>query len=82
MNIYCTDNNPGRNPFSKTSAFEGIITKTGTAPEKVLSIGDRYSTDIEPLLNLGGHGVLVSGPEDLQKVYDELSAGIIHKESE
>ena len=70
--IYCTDNNPGKSPFNKTNAITGIITAKNLAAEKILSIGDRYSTDVEPLLRLGGHGAVISSPHNLQNVYEDL----------
>lgn len=75
--IYCADRNTGKYPFSKNNAMRDIIADTKADPEKILSVGDRYSTDIEPMLKLGGHGILISGPECLQCIYDDLSEGII-----
>lgn len=39
---------------------------------KPLSIGDRFSTDIEPILRLGGDGVLISVPKALSLVLEDL----------
>ena len=41
----------------------------------MLSIGDRYHTDIEPMLNLGGAGIVVKIPTILDKIYYDLKQG-------
>lgn len=73
--ITCSDNAAGK--FSKQKIFAGLI-HCGD----VLSIGDRYNTDILPLLRLGGRGVLVQGPESLPRVLHDMKNGGLKEDSE
>ena len=75
--IFCATKNPGKTPFNKKNAMEYILKKFHVLAQDVLSIGDRYSTDIEPLLNMGGDGVLVQKPEVLLDVYYDLLHGCL-----
>ena len=51
--------------------MEEIITRFGFEGNEVLSIGDRFQTDIQPALMVGGDGVLVDGPGSIDYVYDD-----------
>ena len=54
--------------------------------KNMLSIGDRYETDIRPALELGAMGIRVKGPEDLREIAadpqwaDNVTARIIGRE--
>ena len=45
--------------------FEVALEYLAVPPAELLSVGDRYEIDIEPILLLGGGGALVEGREDL-----------------
>ena len=73
--VYSSTSRVARLPFSKETAVPKILGDFGVEPGKVLSIGDRYATDIRPLVELGGDGVLIRMPEELKAVCSDLSAG-------
>lgn len=68
-NIISSDTDLISGSFSKEKVFEKLI--KGKHP---ISIGDRYQTDILPMLKLGGDGILVAGPHELGKVYHALKS--------
>ena len=70
--IICSDHKHSDGTFNKLDEMRRIIEKYNVEPANVLSIGDRYKTDIEPLLSLGGLGVLANGPQDLCKIFEAL----------
>lgn len=59
--IICSDN-INITPFNKENAIRHISEKYGIGTKNMLSVGDRYQTDIVPMLRQGGLGVVVSGP--------------------
>lgn len=63
--IYTSDNYRLEETFQKKSVFEFICKKYKLVPQKMLSIGDRYETDIRPMLELGGSGLLLYSPDGL-----------------
>lgn len=71
--IYCSDNTPVNEPFNKKRAMQVIAQQYGVEYSEMLSIGDRYQTDVVPMLELGGHGVIVSAPQALNEVMRDLS---------
>lgn len=71
--IVCSDSPEVGEPFNKFQEMKRLMGGEGT--ESVLSIGDRYQTDIVPALKLGGCGCLVKGPSSLEKVYVDLEHG-------
>ncbi len=60
--IICSDNQYGLGAFRKKEEMRLLTNRRNIPAESVLSIGDRYKTDIEPMLELGGRGILVNGP--------------------
>jgi len=48
--------------------FEFIKVKFGLLFSEIVSIGDRESIDIKPLLDLGGNGILISNPSELLEI--------------
>ncbi len=75
--IVSNDPSPNKRPFKKSDAFRRLLDDYSVQPHRAFSIGDRFPTDIEPMLSLGGNGVLVSAPESLQRVLMDLSAGTL-----
>lgn len=70
--IICSDRFPLDMPFKKKHAMESWVSKYKVRHEDVISIGDRYETDIKPVLDLGGCGVLVRKPVSLRKVLSDM----------
>lgn len=75
--IVSNDSTSDKRPFEKLDAFRRLLDDYSTQPHQAFSIGDRFPTDIEPMLSLGGNGVLVSTPESLQRVLMDFSAGTL-----
>lgn len=77
--IYCSTSEGIPVPFSKRNAVPYILHEYGIDPGDALAIGDRYDTDLKPLLDLGGDGFLVNGPSDLTDILQFLCTGIEKK---
>ena len=77
--VFCSTTKLDGCPFSKTAMIGTILERYGVEPRAALSVGDRYATDIKPLVNLGGDGVLIHMPEELKDVYSDLSSGRLGK---
>ena len=75
--IICSNHHGLSGRFSKASAFREIITRHEIEPYRLLSIGDRYHSDIESVIELGGAGILVHAPSSLQLVLDDMTCGTI-----
>lgn len=73
--IVCNDSVSSGQPFCKMGIFKSLLDCYSASSQQAISIGDRYLTDIEPMLKLGGHGVLVSAPESLPAVLHDMSGG-------
>ncbi len=71
--IVCSDAAEVETPFNKFQEMGKLI--QGKNYESILSIGDRYQTDIEPVLRLGGCGCLVRGPGSLGTVCGDFERG-------
>lgn len=72
--IVCSDRFPVNRPFNKKEAINYLSSKYKIPCSSMLSIGDRYQTDIVPMLELGGKGVLLKSPTFLGKVITELES--------
>lgn len=70
--IICSDKFPYDVPFKKKLAMEYLSKKYNTAWNDIYSIGDRYSTDILPMMELGGHGILIQRPLALKDVLRDM----------
>lgn len=71
--ILCSDTFTDKNrEFCKKDAMIYAAEKFQVNFEFMLSIGDRYHTDIEPLLELGGSGILVESPRCLENILQDL----------
>ena len=73
--IYCSDNFPFGRIFNKKSAIQGVAKQYDIPLNYILSIGDRYETDIRPVLDLGGQGVLLHNPKTLSVLYEYIRNG-------
>ena len=56
----------------KEEIYKEIIQKFGVSSEQVLVIGDRYMVDIDPIVKLGGGGVLVNNSDEATLVINEI----------
>lgn len=70
--VICSDRFPYKEPFKKTRAIQYWKEKYKVAFETMISIGDRYATDIEPMLHLGGKGILIHQPSSLERIFNDL----------
>ena len=68
--LYCSAS-AGDSP-SKKQIYSEIIADLNISPHNTLSIGDRLKVDIDPLLELGGKGILVRNTDELKAALDEL----------
>ena len=48
--------------------------RMGCAPDRMISVGDRYAVDIEPALSLGMGGILVEGVGDVYTLPELLAS--------
>lgn len=65
VSIVSSDSLHSSTPFSKKDCF---CQYTG----RLLSIGDRFETDIQPMLECGGDGMLVDGPAAISQIAVDL----------
>lgn len=78
--IVCSDTTGEETPFDKYQEIGKLI--EARVYDALISIGDRYQTDIVPALKLGGCGCLVSGCNSLDKVRNDLESGHLRSCSE
>ncbi len=71
--IVCSDTIDVAMPFNKFHEM-GRLIEDGMY-DSVISIGDRYQTDIIPALKLGGCGCLVSCCASVEKICEDLESG-------
>lgn len=76
--VICSDHFSERKQFTKKGAMLMIKEKYTIGSDDMLSIGDRYKTDIQPMLEIGGSGVLLRRNNYLSHVYDDLKNNAIH----
>lgn len=79
--VFCSAIELEGQPFSKMNVIPYILSRYQLDPEQVLAIGDRYQTDIKPLIELGGNGVLIHQPEELQQVLRDIQMGVLGESS-
>ena len=70
--IICSDKYPYNTPFKKKMAMKYIADKYNVDYKNIISIGDRYSTDILPMTELGGKGVLIKQPRFLYNILKDI----------
>ena len=80
--IYCSDNTPTNAPFNKKQAMQIIAEKYKIDYNDIFSIGDRYQTDVVPMLELGGHGIVISKPFVLRRVLHDITREEISSNAE
>lgn len=73
--IVCSDNFVNCVGFDKKIAMRDIAKMYSIPFFNILSIGDRYMTDIKPILELGGSGILLSSPRSISKIQQDLVMG-------
>lgn len=68
--VFCIDQTPFDNntEFSKKEIIKYASEKYHVPLSSVLSVGDRFNTDIVPVLELGGVGLLVSKPSAISLI--------------
>ena len=80
--IFCSDNTPTDAPFNKKQAMQIIAKKYKVEYNDIVSIGDRYQTDVIPMLELGGHGIVVGMPIALRTVLADFIKGEVSSNGE
>jgi len=70
--IVCSDQYSRATPFRKIDAMSDLLDRFSVAPECMTSIGDRFSTDVAPALELGGSGFIVNRPSGLDAVVNDI----------
>ena len=80
MKTVCSDMTGEDIPFDKYHEMKKLM--DAHTYDSLISIGDRYQTDIVPALKQGGCGFLVSGCNSLGKVCEDLESGHLRSCSE
>ena len=70
--IVCSDTFAKESQFDKRTAIQNISETSGIPYSNMISIGDRYMTDIKPMLELGGRGILLFSPDSMKRVKEDL----------
>ena len=71
--VFCSDRFNGARSFNKLDVMESLLGLYSVSADNMISIGDRFETDIRPALMLGGRGVLVKSPKSLTLVEHDFS---------
>ena len=71
--IVCSDTDGVAMPFNKFVEMRKLMASDSC--ESLISIGDRYQTDILPALELGGSGCLVRACDSLEKICRDMESG-------
>ena len=79
--IICSDRFPYQEPFSKKRAMEFLSDKYCVKFNEMISFGDRFETDIKPMIQLGGLGALIQSPSALIDVFNDLSLNTLGNSS-
>lgn len=72
--IICSDKFPYDVPFKKQMAMEYLSKEYNVDYSNIYSIGDRYTTDILPMLELGGKGILLRKPTSMPTVLSHFAS--------
>lgn len=70
--IYSSDNTFLNEPFNKKRAMQIISHDFKIDYCNILSIGDRYQTDVAPIEELGGNGIVVNGKDEVKQIINKL----------
>lgn len=79
--IICSDRFPYQEPFSKKRAMEFLSDKYCVKFNEMISFGDRFETDIKPMIQLGGLGAHIQYPSALIDVFNDLSLNTLGSSS-
>lgn len=78
--IICSDHKFSDKSFKKIDEMKFLAERQNILFENIVSIGDRKLTDIDPMITLGGHGVLVNGPAGVVSwIHDYINGKIFSK---
>lgn len=58
-----------KNYLTKSEVYKLIREKEQCAFDEMMVVGDRYSVDIQPLEELGGHGVLIKNVDEITSFF-------------
>lgn len=72
VEVVCSDFFPSEQVFNKKEAMKYLSNKYDIPFHTMLSIGDRYQTDIKPMVELGGVGILIKSPKYFDKIYLDI----------
>ena len=72
--LVCSDRFPVDGPFNKKSAMQYLATRFDVEGPQLISIGDRFSTDVRPALEIGGTGVVVKKPSSLGALLSDMQS--------
>jgi len=53
--------------------YANIAKELNILPSNMLVIGDRLKVDVEPLLELGGSGIIVKHPDEFKIILNEMN---------
>lgn len=70
VKIITADDNEYRG--DKLEGIKLISKISGIDLQNILSVGDKFSVDIEPFIKIGGSGFLVEDPKEIEKLWLEL----------
>ena len=70
--IVCSDLYSRPTPFRKIDAMRALLDRFSLYPECMISIGDRFNTDVAPALELGGSGFIVNRPSGLDSIVNDI----------
>ena len=70
--IYCSNHASMVEPFTKKKVMQIIAHDFKIDYHDILSIGDRYQTDVAPLEALGGIGIAIKEKEELEQIINQL----------
>jgi FMN phosphatase YigB (HAD superfamily) len=57
---------------TKKQIYDTIIKSLNIKPNEVFSVGDRLLVDVQPLLELGGSGFVITHPSEIDDIAEEL----------
>lgn len=62
----------GKEHMNKKETYAKISEDLNLSPRNLLIFGDRFKIDINPLLELGGNGILINNTNELKSAIEEL----------
>ncbi|MCM1042873.1 MAG: HAD hydrolase-like protein [Corallococcus sp.] len=64
--VLCAFAEGSRFQGDKKDAYQEILAKEGIPAEKVLVIGDRIKVDLQPIIDMGGNGLLITNVTEIE----------------